>query len=219
MKKPFLEYKDMIQLSQRCNRVDMADLDWADGNDNTAGIGQNIYVAKFSDIETLPDPILNDSTGSGSFADLVTISSNIVMKAAKSFWKIYVTLEKGSLNHESQGEMDGMSFLNKLKFFHPGSKAEVLGFAQWCKNSSLIFIVPELDGAKRILGHNLYPAKMISAPGGTGEKTADLKGTTFEFQSARKGPAPIFTGRVQVSGVGSGADADSDGFQEIFFAD
>ncbi len=200
--------------------IDLIDLNWEDGSDNTAGIGQNIYVAKKVDIETLPTPQVDNSIGDGSLAQLVTISDNIVMKPGKGMIKVYCTLEKGSLQHESQGEMDGMSFMNKLKIFMPGSKAEVLGFIQWAKNSSLIILVPEIDGQVRMLGHENYPAKMINAPGGTGEKTADLKGTEINFQSARKGPAPIFTGQVEVSGVGSGIDAEpQDGFQDIVFID
>ena len=199
--------------------IDIVDLDWEDGSDNTAGIGQYVYFAKKIDILTLPKPVLDDSTGDGNFEDLVTITDNIVMKPGKAFRKIYVTLEKGALSHDIQGETDGKSNMNRLKFFMPGSEAKVLGFLQWAKNSSLIFLIPEIDGQVRMLGHENYPAKLDTAPGGTGEKSADLKGTEFNFMSARKGPAPIFQGKVNVSSVGSGEDADSDGEQDIIFID
>jgi hypothetical protein len=197
--------------------IDLTDIEHEDGDDNTAGIGQHIYVAKAADIETLPEPIQPSSTGTGSLSDLVTITDPIVMKAGKAFRKVYCTLEKGQLDHEGQGEMDGQSFMNKLKFFIPGTKAEALGFAQWAKNSSLIFLVPELDGQIRLLGHKTYPAKAVPGTGSTGAKSADLKGTEFNFQSARKGPAPIFEGVVQVSGVGSEYDADSNNEQDIIY--
>ncbi len=199
--------------------MNIVDLDWIDGSDNTAGIGQFVYYAKKIDILTLPKPVVDNSVEDGEFENLVTITDNIIMKAGKSFKKIYCTLEKGGLSHDIQGETDGKSNMNRLKFFMPGSEAKVLGFLQWSKNSSLIFLVPEIDGQVRMLGHENYPAKLDTGPGGTGEKSADLKGTEFNFMSARKGPAPIFTGKVEVSGVGSGSDADDDGFQDIIFID
>ncbi len=190
-----------------------------DGSDNTSGIGQYIFVAKIEDIAVLPVPVLDDSTGTGTFADLVTITQNIVMLAGKSFHKIYVTLEAGELKSETQGELDGISFLNQLEFFHPGSQAEVLGFAQWAKNSSLVFLVPEVDGAIRLLGHRAYPAKMVSSPFTTGKASADRKGGTFTFKSSRKGPAPIFTGRVDLIGSGIYDTGGAMDFQDIYFVD
>lgn len=198
--------------------IDITDIEHVDGDDNTAGIGMYIMFAKLSDIATLPKPDVDDSTGTGSLESLVTISGNIIMKTGKVFKKIYVTLETGKLDHESQGEIDGMSFLNKVEFLVPGSKALALGLAQWAKNSSLILLIQEQDGTARMLGHSLYPAKMISAPGTTGQKTADRKATTFTFQSARKGPAPIFKGDVILSSPGSTVDLNNDGKQDLFAA-
>lgn len=195
--------------------IDFVDLDHEDGSDNTAGIQQYIYAAPFAWIQTLPKPIVDDSTGSGEFADLVTITDNIVMKAGRAFKKIYVTLEAGELKSELQGEMDGKSFLNSVEFFMPGSKAEVEGFRQWAKNSSLIFLVPEVDGQVRMLGHAGYPAKLVTNPGTTGKETSSRKGSTFTFQSARKGPAPIFKGKVDLTGGSPYGSGESSDFQDI----
>lgn len=199
--------------------MNLKDLNWQDGEDNTAGIQQNVYFAKLEDIATLPKPQVDDSTSSGELEQLVTISSNIVMKANKTFKKLYCTLEEGGLASALQGNMDGKSFKNTLEIFHPGSKAEVLGFAQWAKNSSLIIIVPESDGQARILGHAGYPAKMTGGGADTGKKTTDTKGVRFTFESVRKGPAPVFTGQIQLNiAGGSGAvDANSNSNQDIEF--
>lgn len=200
--------------------MDLQDINWTDGSDNTGGVQQNIYFARLADIETLPEPIVNDSTASGSFSQLVTINANIVMKAGKTFFKMYCTLETAGIKSDTQGELDGKSFKNELEFFHPGSQAEALGFAQWAKNSSLIFLVPELDGTVRLLGNNAYPAKMESSPFDTGKKTSDRKGGTFKFMSVRKGPAPIFSAQVRLTGgaAGSGTvDANGNAYQDIVF--
>jgi len=180
--------------------VDLADLLHTDGDDNSAGIQSAIYVAKLADISVLPVPILDDSTGDGDFADLVTIEEDIEMELFKSFKQIYVTLETGQLDSKAQGEFDGMSFSNELEFLIPGSDPSALGFGQWAKNSSLIFLVPEVDGRVRLFGHRGFPAKMANADGTTGKKAADRKGITYKFRTSRKGPAPIFTGNVRLYG-------------------
>lgn len=200
--------------------MNIQDLLWADGNDNTAGIQQAVYYAPLDDIATLPEPQVDVSNASGEFEQLVTISDNIIMKSGKVFRKMYVTLKNGSLKCETVGELDGKSYKNTLEFFHPGSKPQVLGFSQWAKNSSLIFLIPEADGQVRILGHKGYPAKLVNAPHDTGTKPEDTKGFKFSFESYRKGPAPVFTGQVQLQGSASGAvDANANSNQDIYFID
>lgn len=181
--------------------IALEDLLHTAGEDNTGGIQTGISWAFLEDIETLPDPEVDDSAGDGTFSNLMTISSNVVMKAGKKIKSCYVTLEKGSIEGDSQGEYDGMSFMNKLKFYFPGQSAVALGFSQVVKNANIIFWVPELDGQIRQVGHRGYPAKMVSAPSTTGNKSSDAKGTMFEFHSARKGPALIFTGEIEESDV------------------
>lgn len=200
--------------------MNLEDIDHEDGSDNTAGIGQDIWVAKLADIATLPTPQLDDSAGTGNFSQLVTISDNIVMKSGKVFNKIRVTLETSALNGDIQGNMDGKSFKNAISGQIPGNKAKALGFLQWAKNSSLIAIIEELDGQVRILGHRAYPAKLTAGSANTGAKTTDDRAVKFTLESVRKGPAPVFTGKVVLTGgaVGSGSfDANNNTYQDIEF--
>jgi len=177
------------------------DIDWAQGQDNTAGIQQTVYFIAKSDVVTFPAlPKLTDATVT-KLEDLATVKGNIVLKEGAKALGFYCTLEKSGGTSESQGEMDGMSFKNGLKLFHPGNKAEADGFARYAKNGSFYILYADLDGETFLLGHPGYPAKMISAPGTTGEKTADAKGRTFSFQSVWSGPAPRFTGKVMVGAV------------------
>jgi hypothetical protein len=99
-----------------------------------------------------------------------------------------------------------MSFKNGLKFLIPGNKANADGFARYAKNGSFYLLYFELDGSPRLLGNPGYPAKMMSAPGTTGEKSADRKGRTFTFQSVWSGPAPIFAGKVQIASKTEGEE-------------
>lgn len=189
--------------------MDTQDLTHKPGSDNTPGIGQLVFYTTMQNVVSLPKPTVDDSASdTGTFADLVTITADIVVK--KPMNSIYVTLEDGELKHEGQGETDSMSFKNTLEFAHPGTKPEQLGFAQWCKNNDLLFLVQEVDGQVRVLGTRTYPAKLASAPGGTGKKSTDGRKTTFTFHSSRKGPAPVFTGKVMVQGANGGNAVEQD---------
>lgn len=191
--------------------MDTQDLIHKPGSDNTPGIQQQVFYAPIEDILTLPAPDIDDSASdTGTFEDLVTITKNIVLKPGKQFRSIYVTLEDGELKHEGQGETDSMSFKNTLEFAHPGTKPQQLGFAQWCKNNNLVFLVPEVDGQVRVLGTRAYPAKLTSAPGSTGKKSTDGRKTTFTFHSSRKGPAPIFVGKVMLHAVAGDPGTEQD---------
>lgn len=179
--------------------LDFEDIEGTAGQDNTAGIQQNVYFINHQDVDTHPTfPKIEDGT---DLASLVTVTDDIVLKLLKKAFKVEVTLETGAGTSDTQGEMDGMSFKNGLTFLIPGNKANADGFARYAKNGSFYLLYFEQDGAPRLLGHPGYPAKLVSAPGTTGQKTGDRKGRTFTFNSVWSGPAPIFTGKVLVGAV------------------
>jgi hypothetical protein len=179
--------------------INLEDLFGTAGQDNTAGIQQNIYLVDFADVET--HPTFPKIEGATSFEELATVDTDLVLKLTKKAMLIQGTLEKGAATSDSQGEMDGMSYKNALKFQIPGNKAKSDGFARWAKNGSFYLLYFELDGAPRILGHPGYPAKLVSAPGTSGEGTSTMKQRTFTFQSVWSGPAPIFAGKLLVGTV------------------
>jgi hypothetical protein len=177
----------------------LEDIEWAEGQDNTAGIQQTVYVIRKSDVETFP--VLPKLADAANLAELATVADNIVLKTGTKPMAVYTTLEKSGATSDSQGETDGMSFKNSIKLFVPGNTPTADGFARYAKNGSFYILYADLDGAVYLLGHPGYPAKMVSAPGTTGEKTADAKGRTYTFQSVWSGPAPRFTGKVMVDTV------------------
>lgn len=185
--------------------LDFEDIDGTSGKDNSAGIQQPVYYVDHNDVLTHPTfPKIEDAT---TLEELVTVSTDIVLKPGKSMKRIRVTLEAGALTSDSQGEIDGMSFKNALKFLLAGNTPQGDGFARYAKNGNFYLLTFELDGAARLLGNPGYPAKMASAPGTTGEKSADRKNRTFTFQSVWSGPAPIFTGKVMIASATQGDPA------------
>jgi len=183
--------------------LDFEDILGTAGEDNSAGIQQNIYLIDHRDVVTHPTFPKIDLKGATTqtLADLVTVPDNILLASGRKAFRLQCTLEKGAGTSDSQGEMDGMSFKNGLKFQIPGNKANSDGFARYAKNGSFYLIYFELDGSVRLLGNPGYPAKMVSAPGTSGEATTTMKQRTFTFQSVWSGPAPLFTGDVMIDTV------------------
>jgi hypothetical protein len=179
--------------------LDFEDIEGTGDSDNSAGIQQPVYYVRHQDVKTHPVfPKIEDGT---DLASLATVSTPLVLKPGKKMNRIKVTLEAGVGTSESQGEIDGMSFKNQLKMLIAGNKANADGFVRYAKNGDFYLLYFELDGSPRILGTPGYPAKMMSAPGTTGEKTSERKSRTVTFGSVWSGPAPIFTGKVQVAGA------------------
>lgn len=180
--------------------MELDDVKWASGSNNTGGIQQKIYVGLMEDVLTFPTTVATDPLAlTGDLKDLVTITDNLVMKTGKPLKEFYVTLEKGELKHDGQGETDGRSFMNTLDILHPGNSPEALGFLAFVKNANLVVLLADLDGQKRLLGNPGYPAKMSDSKGTTGGTSASLKHSTLQFRSAGNIPAAIFQGAVMVN--------------------
>lgn len=188
------------------------------GGDNMPGLVQEVWFAQLSDIDTTQFPTTTETdplSATGSLADLATITGNVVMKEGKDFHKIYVSQNRGSLSHEVQGGSDSKNMLATLEFFHPGTKAAVLGFYRWAMNNNLVFIVIEKDGTKRLFGTPGDPAKISGGSTPNGPEPSGEKGNIFTFQCVNPGPVPIFTGKVDLQGSGYNS-GDPDDFQTIY---
>ncbi len=181
----------------------LEDILWVDGKNNTPGLVQSIAFASLAVIQTIPQVTTADPTAAGTFASLVTVPSDIIMKSGKKMFELYLTDETGTVMDEVQGELDGKSFKNTLEFVHPGESEEIRGFAAWAKNSNLIFVVRTKEGKRLLFGNDLSPAKLITAPGTLGKAPADRKQRTFTFKFDASYPTPTFTGKVVVNGSGS----------------
>ena len=162
---------------------------------NLGGLSQKIYFGLWTDVATWPTepvaPVTLDAAG--------TLTGDILMKAGKRMWKMYITDDTGEYKMELVGEVDGHSFVNHLSLFHPGLQETILGFMRAAKNENLVFIVIDSDGQKYVMGDALRPAVLAGSPdgAGTGKTTAARKGISMEFtyktnnQFVYKGNLPL----------------------------
>mgnify|MGYP001765650618 CR=1 FL=1 len=147
--------------------------------ENMGGIAQYIYYGLHSDVEDWPTKPASPTT----LAENGALTGDIVMKTGKKLNKLYITDDTGEFRIEPVGSPDGMSFILHLLFFHPGLNKDILGLINKAKNENMVFIVPDNNGAKFLMGDQLRPAT-FAGPGdgqGSGKETAARRGMGAEF--------------------------------------
>lgn len=157
---------------------------------NMGGITDEIYYAPRSHFKSLASkPSCEDDR---VFDGMNMLSEGVdELLPGKTLFKLYETMEKGSLKAERQGEIDGISNKINLTFFTPGLKSKSLAMLMLA-NQSWIFYVKTGNQMFRV-GNNAYAAKMApDGEAGTGDTTASAKGNTMTFFTYEAG----FAGEV-----------------------
>lgn len=147
--------------------------------ENMGGITQKVYFAYWADVDTWPAKPTSPATLEANAA----LTGDIVMKAGKGFYELYITDDTGEFNIETVGEKDGKSFVQHLALFHPGLSKKILGFMNAAKNDNLAFIVEDNNGSKFLMGDDSRPATLEGSPdgAGTGKETSARRGISMEF--------------------------------------
>ena len=147
--------------------------------ENMGGIGMKIFFGLYSDVATWPTKPTNATT----LEALGTLTGDITMKPGKRMFEMYVTDDTGEFKIETVGELDGKSFVMHLSLFNPGLKPKLLGLLNSVKNDNLVFIVPDNNGQKFLMGDAVRAAIFTGSPdgAGTGKETAGRRGISMEF--------------------------------------
>lgn len=163
--------------------------------ENMGGLVQKVYFGYHADVLTWPTkPVPGVSTTLEASA---TLTGELVMKAGKRLFELYITDDTGEYKIEPVGELDGKSFVAHLTLFHPGLQKKILGFMNAAKNESLVFVVMDSDGQKYIMGDAMRPAIYAGAPdgAGTGKETTTRKGISMEF-TYKTANMHVYTGGI-----------------------
>lgn len=173
------------------------DILWAQGNDNMSGLVGDLYFVPLEDVDTSTIPTLD--------TDGVTVTSAVVLKTNKKWFKIYHTRGTGKIDDNTVGERDGRSFENIYEFKFPADTKELVAFKRQIKNTPMLVLGKDAQGNFRILGLNVtkdpatgndvltfdFPAYIESAAGTTGAASGDAKGHTFQVK-AEGNASPLF---------------------------
>lgn len=150
-----------------------------ENGENMGGIAQIVYYCLHSDVAFWPTKPVTPAT----LAENGALTGDLELKAGKQMFKLYITDDTGEFKIDPVGSPDGISYVHKLSLFHPGLGETILGFMNKVKNENMVFIVPDNNGAKFIMGDKTRPAT-FSGPGdgmGTGKETSSRRGVGMEF--------------------------------------
>jgi len=169
---------------------------------NMGGIAQKVYYGWWDDVLTWPTKPSNPADVEAN----ATLTGDLVMKAGKRLFELYLTDDTGEFEIETVGELDGKSFVTHLRLFHPGLKKKILGFMSAIKNENLVFIVQDNDDQYYLMGDAVRPAIFNGSPdsAGTSRETAGRRGMSMEF-IYKTANIHVYGGTVPLTEAASGS--------------
>lgn len=164
-----------------------------DGSNNDAGLVEIHFYAPKSFFRYIPEPTSHELATNNS--EVVTISEDFVFHTGKFWLPVYCTLGTGELKSKQVGERDGKSYENTADLFFPGSKKEGAGFFEVMKNTNILMLIRERDGAVRVLGSARFSAEIKENEHTTGKEITNRKGFTYQVRSEGR-YAPYYEGDI-----------------------
>ncbi len=182
-----------------------AALDWPIGQNNMGGFKNKLLFIPYGSVSAIPS-LPSSPTDN---AAMVTAAGQFTFKTGGDVAKpifLYSTDGMVGYNAETQGEKDGISFLQTLTFFFPGNLPEMHAFNALVKNTPGYYVIEDVDGRQIMVGMEGLPAS--ASPSFTGgQARADRRGTTYTV-TADSNYSAVFLGTPidmdDVAGGGSG---------------
>ena len=156
------------------------------------GVRNKVWVSPKKNIVGWP---VLPKTVSASMRERAIYQGDFVMASDAVFKRIDLSLNKGAINYETQGEKPSRTILNKGSFKHPYNDEDAAAFAAQAIADDLVFVVQQRDGKYRVLGNEMFETD-VKVSGGTGEGTTGEVGTTIEVEVSDLCPAPFYVGML-----------------------
>ena len=188
---------------------------WCLGQPQYTGIRSRLYFTARSNILVWPKLPKDDN---GRVLAAVYVGGFVL--ASNTNW-LYIDIlpEKSQLTSEPQGEYPAQSQLNKLVAVHPGIELDASSAAAWFNNNETVFMVEDMRGNSRIVGHKDYPIK-VTVTQDTGMGITGSPSTTITVEASDDVPAPFYHySGLHVTGLGKAVmdatEATPDDFTQI----
>lgn len=167
---------------------------------NAGGIRSISFVAKKSDIATMPD--FPDAPDSATAA--VTLEGDITMVSGKTFVEMYTRKGTGKCSFEATGPEDGKYYNTKGELDYPDIDDDAVAMAADIINTDLVAIIgTRVSNSNKfkfvVLGGDMFPCS-CTATGDTGTTDSPDKYTKFEFNSSDTVPLKRYTGTIKLEG-------------------
>lgn len=158
------------------------------------GIRGKVYAVPVKQIATWPTLPAYATT---DMKEIVTYTGNFTLEAEAKWQSIDLTLNKGSITWESQGEEPGQLILNKAVLTHPEIDEDAAAFASQANRDHLVYVVQQRDGKWRVLGSEAFGGCRTTISGGTGEGvTSTDVGTVLNVEADDAVVAPFYVGTL-----------------------
>lgn len=119
----------------------------------------------------------------------------ITVQTGCEFAEIYCAYEMGELTYEPQGQKGSRSLKASLEVFHPGMKAQLLGYMSVAINMEWVLLVGLADGTWHLLGDLRRGAKLVDGTKATsGKAVTDANGGELHFEYSCPKPRVFFRG-------------------------
>ena len=169
-----------------------------DGEENMGGFPQVMYLGLRSHITGYPTEPADNAT---TFDQMVELSGDYAFAQGKHFIKILVAPNSAGFNPEGQGDYPGTkSFKIAGTFVIPGMKNQHRAIARLMNNAYGILIIPQDDGSRLAFGTEGRPVHFLPK-GKSGDKPADAKQFTYEFNTDSHVPGFTYKGVIALDGV------------------
>ena len=179
--------------TKSCENTSIYDsLAFCPGQTVLPGVRNKVWVSSKKNIVGWP---VLPNVAESSMRELSVYQGDFVMATDSVFKRIDLSLNKGSIDYETQGEKPSRTILNKGSFKHPYNDEDAAAFARQAVADDLVFVVQQRDGKYRVLGNEMFETD-VKVSGGTGEGTTGEVGTTIEVEVTDLCPAPFYTGTL-----------------------
>lgn len=167
-------------------------LKFCQGRTILPGIRQKVYAVRKADIVKWP---VLPATAKTSMAELATYTGDFTLAADKKWLRVDLTLNKGNIEWETQGEKPSRTFLNKVTLSHPEIDEDAAAFSRQAIGDDFVYIIQQRDGKWRVMGNEMFETD-TKPKGATGEGMTGESGTQLEIEVADVCPAPFYTGTL-----------------------
>ncbi|MBR4041299.1 MAG: hypothetical protein IKJ09_03240 [Bacteroidaceae bacterium] len=157
------------------------------------GVRKHVYCIPKAQIVSWPS--LPKRSEVQAMKDLVIYQGSFELAADATWLRLDLSLNKGAINYETQGEKPSRTILNKGSFKHPYNDEDAAAFASQAIADDLVFAVQQRNGKWRILGNEKFETD-VKVSGGSGEGTTGDVGTTIEVEVTDEYAAPFYRGTL-----------------------
>lgn len=159
------------------------DLDACINNEVQAGISEvGVRYAIHPQILNFPMPKNYGEVGY-TYETAVAVTTDITFQAGKGFGKIVVMPDTGEVMCDLVGNKGNKKTKSAFAFAVSGNDKKTLGFMRTHKNTPMLFLVPERDGQKRLVGDKFNAAYIVEGKSTTGKGGEDDKLVNFTIES------------------------------------